>query len=252
MNVQPLNFKEFDAASAANRAPAAGIKPLLPGGRRREAAPPSPSSYNEEQLKAAEREAYKKGFLEGTEEGKKQAESEQASIDRKLAETVEKFARSVTPLLSDYRAMALQMKQDMIKVAMGIARKVAGDALAQNSAAEVEAIALRCVETMIAEPRIAITVHESVAASLEKRLQALKEKLQASADIVVVRDAAINPADCKIEWKYGAMERHTGTLWDQIDKAVGTLAAGAAHTAEKHLDAVAAQVANPENPTPKE
>jgi hypothetical protein len=83
MRIEPLDFKSFDGSVAIVREPA--VKTFLPGGkRRREGPPPPPPTFNEEQLKAAERESYKKGFLEGTQEGRKLQDSEQAANDRKL------------------------------------------------------------------------------------------------------------------------------------------------------------------------
>jgi flagellar assembly protein FliH len=252
MRVERFSFKEFDATVAVKSAPVtAGIKPLLPGGRRKEGAPPLPPTFSEEQLKAAERESYKKGFTEGTQEGRNQAESEQAAVDRQLSETVEKFVQTLPPLLADYRQMILQLRQDLPKVALAIARKAAGNALAENAAATVEDVAMRCVESMIAEPKLTVTVHESLADTLEKKLKAMAEKQQAATDIVVMRDAAIAPTDCRIEWKHGAMERHTGQLWQHIEKAVEAMSASAAHTTEVQMTQLQAQLPETQDDTIK-
>src|SRR5690348_4535955 len=98
MSVQRFSFREFDEAATAK---VVGSKIFLPTGRLREEAPPSPPpppTFSEEDLKAAEREAYKKGFLEGTEDGKKQAESEQAGVDRELTKIVDTFVGHIGPL----------------------------------------------------------------------------------------------------------------------------------------------------------
>lgn len=247
MRVERFSFREFDAGVASANAPATALKPLLPGGRRRDGGgpPPPPATFSEEQLKAAERDSYKKGFLEGTEEGRKQAESEQAALDRKLAESVQKFAHCLTPLLDDYKQMITQMKQDLPKVGLCIAKKVAGDALAQNPQAAVEEIAARCVETMIGEPKLVITVHPSLVTPLEKKLRSVAERMESATALSVAGDEKMDAADCRVEWKYGAMERHTGQLWEQIEQAVGRMAAGAAYAAEAQVKEVQEKVENP-------
>ena len=226
MRVEPLNFKEFQSEGAIARA---AHRSNLPGGRRKEEAPPPPPAptFSEDQLKAAERESYKKGFLEGTEEGRKQAESEQAQTDLALLAAAENFVQTISPLFEDYRKMALQLRQDLPQVALTIARKVAGSALEQNAQAAVEDIALACVQTMIGEPKLAITVHPSLAETLERKLKALSERLHNAAHIVVSKDGAMAPSDCRVEWKYGAMERHTGALWEHIERAVANMRADA-------------------------
>jgi len=227
MRIEPLLFRDFQPNTTG--AVVAHRKPNLPGGRRKEEVPPPPPppSFNEEDVKTAEREGYKKGFLEGTEDGIKQAQSEQADIDRKLTETVEKFAKAVSPLLNDYRQMIQQLRQDMPKVAMAIAQKVAGDALAKDAQRTIEGVAMRCVETMIGEPKLTVCVHSSLAAALEGKLQQLATRLQSATHIVVIPDEAMEIANCRIEWKHGAMERHTGALWAEIERVVQTMVASA-------------------------
>lgn len=231
MQVSPLTYKELDATALR-----AAARPHVPGARRKEGPPPPPPVFTEEQVKAAERDGYKKGFLEGTEEGKRQAESEQAAVDRRLAETAEKFAHAVGPLLDDYRKTVIQLRADLPKVALSIARKVAGDALAENAQAAVEGVAMSCVEAMAGEPKLCITVHASLAATLEKKLKELAQRLQSPADILVSGDETMAAADCRIEWKYGACERHTGQLWERVEAAVAAMAAAAPHEAETQIN----------------
>lgn len=242
MRIEPLLFRDFESNTAG--AITAHRKPHLPGGRRKEEAPPPPPppSFSEDELKAAEREAYKKGFLEGTDEGIKQAQNEQATIDRELTETVEKFAKTVAPLLNDYQQMILQMRQDMPKVALAIAKKVAGDALDKNAQGVIDEVAMRCVETMIGEPRLAITVHSCLTATLEKKLQLLAERLQSATKIIVVGDDALQMADCRIEWKHGALERHTGQLWAEIERVVQTMIASSQRDTTNQIANVEKQI----------
>lgn len=238
MRIERLNFREFEPE-------AMGVltvqrKSHLPGGRRKEEVPPPPPAptFSEEQLKEAERESYKKGFLEGTEEGRRQAENEQSDLNQKLAVTVEHFIRTVAPLLADYRQMQLQLRQDMPKVALAIARKVASKALDGGAEALVNEVALACVETMIGEPKLSITVHASLADTLERKLQALTTRLQSATQCIVIRDEAIALADCRIEWKYGAMERHTGQLWQQIERAIESMVASAPRDTMQHMESL--------------
>jgi flagellar assembly protein FliH len=241
MRIEPINFRDFAVDGAAG---AVVRKPFLPGGRRKEEAPPPPPAptFSEEQLKAAERDGYKNGFVEGTQEGIKQAESEQADVNRKLGETVEQFANSISPLLNDYHAMVIQLKKDLPRVALTIAKKAAGDALTENAAAAVESMALNAAQTMIGEPKIAVTVHTNLAAALEVKLKDLASRMQSATAFIVVGSDTIALADCRVEWKHGAMERHTGQLWAEIDKAVNALSEGAQRIADKHIETLAAQL----------
>jgi len=248
MNVERFSFKELNGGAAnANR----GNRPFKSPGKAKEDAPPPPPTFSEEQLKAAERASYQKGFLEGEKEGRKQAESEQAMIDRKLTETVEKFANRVAPIFNDYKKMALALQQQSPKVALSIARKIAGHALAQNAQAVIDEIALRCSETMLKEPKLTITVHESMGDTLARKLEQLAARLQSATDIVILRDPSMPMADCRIEWNQGEIERQTAQIWQQIEKTIEDMTATITRDAQEHMEKLWTQVSSTTAPVPE-
>lgn len=235
MGIEPINLRNFDAGALVTAD--LGGKNNLPGGRRRgEGPPPPPPTFNEEQLKAAEREAYKKGFLEGTEEGRRLQDSEQAAIDRNLMETLEHFIKAAGPLLQDYRALLIQAKQDIPKISLSIARKVAGGALAQNAQAVVDETALKCIELMLGEPKLVVTVQSSLTESLKTKVAQLTATVQNAASVEVVGNEGFPLADCRVEWKSGALLRNTEKLWQDIHKVVEGMSAAGTHEAENKIE----------------
>lgn len=240
MRIEPLNFKTFDAGAVATRE---GGKTFLPGGRRRSEGPPlPPPTYNHEQFKAAERESYKKGFLEGVEDGRKQQDNDQAATERKLLEAIGGLANAAAPLFAHYRATMEQMRQDMPKAALAIARKAAGGALDQNAQAAVEETVMKCIEMMIDEPKLMITVHVSLAEAMKKKVEQLTATLPAGKDISVMADESLPAADCRVEWKNGAFTRDTGKLWQEITRVVEGMSASAHHDAKAQMDTLQQQL----------
>jgi flagellar biosynthesis/type III secretory pathway protein FliH len=96
-------------------------------------------------------------------------------------------------------------------------------------------MAKSCMEAMIGEPRLAITVHSRLAPALEHTLQSLSARSQEAAHCIVTGDESMAVADCRIEWKYGAMERHTGALWQQVEQVVASMVSSAARTTEAQI-----------------
>src|SRR5690606_30268274 len=129
------------------------------------------------------------------------------------------FVHAVAPLFADYRRMTGEITRDVPNAALAIARKVAGAALQENARANVEDVVTRCVQTVLAEPALTITVHESLAAALEQTLAERIKESQAAVDITVLRDAAMPVSDCRVEWKNGAFMRSTAKLWQDIERA---------------------------------
>jgi flagellar assembly protein FliH len=213
--------------------------------------PPPPPTFSEADLKNAEMKGYQRGFQEGIEDGKKQMETVQADIQKKLLENVESFVKHITPLFADYRKMVLDVHEQMPVIALAIAKKVAGAALENNAKAVVEDMAMRGCETLLAEPKLTITVHESMGDMLAKQLENLTSRLQSATDITILRDPDMPQADCRIEWKHGAMERNTQRLLEQTDRVTENMVASAARDTNAHLDTLQAGLPESETLKPK-
>jgi len=240
MSIAPFSFREF-GISEVEFVSSAKPKSFLPTGRKKEEAPPPPPpppTFSEDELKAAERDGYQKGFLEGIEEGKNQAANEQTAIDAALGESVEKFAAHFAPLFTMYGEMLKIQAAQLPKIAHTIAKKVAGDALEKNSYAFIEDICTRCVQTMMHEPKLVITIHDSMQKTLETKLALAARSLQTGADISVVGDANISQSNCRIEWKNGAMVRDTDALWQQVEQVVASMVASSENEAQALINTI--------------
>ncbi len=245
MRVERLSFREFDSGVITSPGKA---KPYLPGGRHKGEVTPPPPTFSEEQLKQAELESYRRGFLEGTEEGKRLQTDAQAETDRKISDALNNVMLSVLPIFEDYSRMAIMLREQMSAASLTIAKKVAGAALAENAGAAIQEIVERCVSAMVGEAVLTVVVHESLAASLEKRISDIIARLKSDMKVQVLPDAAIPVTDCKIQWKQGGFIRNTEQLWQDIDKAVGNMAASVAFDATKDMEKLENQVKNPEAP----
>jgi flagellar assembly protein FliH len=246
MHVQRFDFREFSSGDVVNDNgdQAAFRKNVVKAQKaaQQEAPPPPPPppppapTFSEDEMRAAELRGYQRGFQEGMEDGKKQGDAAAVEREQKLLEHVEGFVRTITPLFEQYRQMALDLTTQMPQVALAIARKVAGAALEQNAPEIVQAMVLSACESMIKEPKLTITVHESMGDLLAKQLQILTDRLQAGNDIIILRDPDMPLADCRVEWKHGVMERKTDAIWQQVEDATENMVVSAKRDTNAHLD----------------
>jgi len=239
MKMERFAFKEL-GHSEENRSPAP-IKIFTPSGRVKESLPPPPPpppTFSEAELKTAERDGFQKGFIEGMADGKRQAENLQAANEAALLAMLAQFTQSLIPLFDDYRKLALQVREDMPKVAFAVARKVAGSSLAENASAVVNDITVRCCESLITEPKITITVHESLGDALEKRLQEVAARLPAATDIIIQRSPELPLSDCRVEWKNGFMERSVEQLLGQLEGVIEDMSATAVRDGAEDIQAL--------------
>lgn len=251
MKLEPLILKPLaDGPLAANIV--ASSRDFVPAHKPKAEEAPAEPTFSEADLKAAERDGYQKGFLEGVKEGHQQAATEQAAVNARLAALAGRFEAATLPLFEDYRRMYLRISQELPKIAFTVARKVAGAALQENAAEQVAQIATRCCESMMSEPQLIITAHESLGDTLEKLLSGLAARLPDSTQIIILRDPAIPASDCKVEWKLGAMHYSTQEIWDKVEKAVHTMAALSMQEHEQQMDTLRAAVTSEAPPAPEQ
>lgn len=242
MSIAPFSFRDFGDGDGENIS-GAKTRPFLPNGRKKEEAPPPPPpppTFNEEELKAAERDSYQKGFLAGIEEGKQQAHTTQAEIDAALTDMVTRFSGQFTPLFAIYRDMLKIQAEELPRLAYGIARKVAGDALQENTESMVADMCNRCLQTLRHEPSLRVIIHESLVSTLQNKLS----NTGGSSDINIVGDKDIAPANFRIEWAHGSMIRDTESLYQQIAHVVDNMAASGAQETEALCDSIEKQAAS--------
>ncbi|MEQ1789141.1 MAG: FliH/SctL family protein [Rickettsiales bacterium] len=236
MLISPLTYKEFNASSFPNKE--VRKKPFTTKKTEEEKpeAPPPPPTFSEEELRAAERDAYQRGFLEGTKDGHAQAQVEHTEIERVLTEGLENFVSNITPVFEQYRNHCKQLKQDMPILALSIAQKVAGDALTNDSKTVIEAAAKKCAEIMINEPQVTVTINSRLASALSHKLKQISTHQQAASQVVVIANAEISTSDYRIEWKNGSIERQIEKIWQQIDIAIENMLTTIANEKEDQFD----------------
>lgn len=238
MFIEPLTFKEFDAASVPAALREKRENPFAKAKAKNDEppTPPPPPTFSEEQLETAKREAYQKGFLDGVQDGINQAQNEQADLERKLMENIEAFAISIDPIFTSYKSHILKLRQDMPTLAIAIAKKVAGAAMNADYQEVIEKATQQCAEAMISEPSVTISINESLAAALSQKLEKLHGKVPSSAHIEVIASPLIPAGDYRIEWKNGSIERIQENIWQQMDKAIANMLAAIANEPQEQLE----------------
>ena len=258
MRVEKLPLQSFEDRFRAAVLDVALKKPYTPPSLLPEdapkpvEAPPPPPTFTEAQMKQAEQEGYRKGFLEGTKEGQMQAQSEQAEVDRKLTEAVAALAKKVEGAIAQGNAFRGEAQEVLPQLAHAVARKVAGCALDVNPLPLVESVIKACLERILGEPHIIITVNDKLSAEMEKRLSAQFSASNDPGEISIEGNAEMAPTDCRIEWDNGKAERNTEEMWKEVAQAIGdminvnTLREVAAPQTAEPAPAAATETATPE------
>lgn len=187
------------------------------------AAAPKPVKRN---YTAAELEAEKaKAFAEGHNAGLAEAASDATA---RTAAATQAIAKRFGELFTQLDRHHDESTQTAVGAAVAMTRKLL-PALSRSAASgEIEALIRDCLGRLHNEPKIVIRLHESMVDSFRERLEAMANDAGFSGRVVVVAEARIGPADARIEWADGGVERNTEQVWQEIEAIIERFAASGA------------------------
>jgi len=192
-----------------------------PGGKPAAAAPkPIKRNYT-----AAELEAEKaKAFAEGHNSGAAEAANEAAARTAAAATAIAKRIAEVLTQLDRHHA---ESTQTAVGSAVAMTRKLL-PALSRSAAGgEIEALIRDCLGRLHNEPKIVIRLHQSMVDSFRERIETMASDAGFSGRVVVVAEPKVAPADARIEWADGGVERNTEQVWQEIEAIIERFVSGA-------------------------
>jgi len=124
------------------------------------------------------------------------------------------------------------LRAESSAIAMMLARKLAGAAVAQFPDAEVEAALRQAMHQAIGEPRIVLHARPEIVEALSARVPEIAHEEGYDGRVQISSDATLRGADCRIEWRGGGAERATAV----IDAALDALMARRFQTAATNTE----------------
>lgn len=176
---------------------------------------PKPT-FTQEQLEAAQKEAYENGVSAGK---KAVLESQQQYTNLLLNEINDKLLDLGKQAQSIWQQQLLELHQ----VALVIARKIMPTYIERNGTQEIEAIVSKVIKDMSREPRLVIRVSEDKFDEASQRINKIAEGQAYEGKVVILGDAELGSSDCRIEWADGGIERDVRTLWEEIDRVLSEI-----------------------------
>jgi len=201
--------------------------------RRRTPERPQPR-YTEEELAAARGD----GQRAGVEMGLAQARGEAAHA---AAQALERIAAGMAELAQRQEAALEGVRAEAARLALAIARRLAGELLRRQPEAEIEALVGQLLQQLPGEPRVVVRVAEGLVQGLSERLDEIAIANAFAGRVVLLGEPHLREADARIEWADGGAERNFEELMAQVEESVRRYCdARAAAAAETLAPAVAA------------
>ncbi len=181
-------------------------------------------TFSEEELQAAREAAYQEGMQAGLQEA-------MDGIKQQVSATLEIVGATLGRIGEQQEIANEMIARETVDLAIAALEKLLPELARVGGAAEVKGFVQGILTQILEEPKIAVTVSEKLAGELEPHLIDLAARIGFAGAIVVVGDASLGPADCRIRWSEGDAERllentrrEIAALTDSVPKYdVGTL-----------------------------
>jgi flagellar assembly protein FliH len=138
----------------------------------------------------------------------------------KTAAAVEACARAVREALSRCQGDIDTVRENATKIAVAVARKLAGAALAACPEAEIERTFREAIRQATGEARIVLRTAPNVVDVLAPRIEDIARQEGHQGDVAISADPTLAAPDCRIEWPGGGLERNLGKIDATIDDLI--------------------------------
>lgn len=168
------------------------------------------------------------GFQAGRAQGRAEVLQELEASTNAMAASL---TRSLEILLAEIDTRTAALEDAATGVAVTLARKLAGDAIASHQLAGIESAARECLVQARGAPHLAIRVHDSMVEEVDRLLARLTREAGFAGRIVVLGEPDVSQGDARIEWADGGIVINRAALdqsiADVIADALGHIPEGA-------------------------
>ncbi len=167
---------------------------------------------------AALQEAEALGYRRGLDEGRRGAESQVAA---RLADAVGRLAHAASDLLARADADRAALQDEGVALAMTLARKLAGEALARQPLAAIGELAREAFGHLRGVPHLVVRVNEALVDDVDAMMKRIARERGYEGRIVVMGEPDVPPGDARLEWADGGMARELSRLHAEAARAAG-------------------------------
>jgi flagellar assembly protein FliH len=157
------------------------------------------------------------GFLRGLAEGRLQAEEDETA---RLAASMQRLSINFAEASERFSAIASEAEAQAARLAVVMAKKLAGALLQRHPLGEIEAVARSVFGHLRATPHAVVRVHDSLVDAVRPRLDRIAKEAGFTGTIVVLGEPDTRIGDARVEWADGGAGRDSAALERVIDEVV--------------------------------
>lgn len=173
-------------------------------------------------VETARQEGFSAGFAEGRQAARVEANAAMTHMAGLISQQAERLLAS-----QDERAELIEAAAAALAVTM--ARRLAGAALADKPQALIEQAARECIVHARAAPHLAVRVNEAHVDSAEQLFGRLTRECGYAGKVIILGEPEIPPGDARFEWADGGVVIDRAALDKHIDGVIGQVLGPRAH-----------------------
>lgn len=162
----------------------------------------------------------KKGYEDGYAKGYAAAKSASEELEKQVHQTIKEIDVCLKEVLQARKFDDLKKSEDVIELALKVARKMSGKCLSENACQIVENVIIRSFEILFDEPKIVISVNSKILDEINKRVESLVKSEGFSSEVEVVANDKISVGACQIQWQGGGLVTDHEAVWKDIEAMI--------------------------------
>ncbi|WP_127142369.1 FliH/SctL family protein [Pelagibacterium montanilacus] len=190
-------------------------------------APRNSRAVDSDEVDAMLARARQEGFEDGLAQGRATSEAE---AGEKLAKAAEKLAGDAAAAARALDARQARDREDAVRLAAAIARKLAAHLIARQPARELAALLEECMGALGHAPHLVVRCHPDLCDAVRDIAQARMDLAGFSGRLVVMGDPDISLGDGRLEWVDGGLVRDINAISRDVDARIAAYLAASSPT----------------------
>lgn len=170
-------------------------------------------TYTEDRVEAIRAEAFAEGYARGV-------AAAMADISGETAGALTAISNHLRALAATAAEKSEEGTRQMLAIVGAAFAKLFPEWVKRQGQAEVDALIRACLAEFADEPRVLVRTHPALAANLAPYIDAIGQSAGFAGRIVLVPADEFAPAEARVEWADGGVERSPARLWQRIETIV--------------------------------
>lgn len=173
---------------------------------------PEAPTFSADEFEMAKKLAKQEGLAEGLKMAKEQQDKDAMEVQSQINNLLGKINAQIPAAVKSMEGKFTEIEKQSVALAAKITEKVVNKKQAEDIAEEIEASIKDALSKIKGKAGLKLLVNPSALSKIEGKFK----------DVELLGDEAILPADFKIEWQNGFMQKKTDVIWDEIAQIIDT------------------------------